>query len=588
MKLLNRLYLHPNELLPCYLHRLANANGYRNIQTLMKNLGEELINTRVPSKRLFFGEFDTDKLSYLVNLEPNQITQHRLSNTAATRIKYKQQEYLMKLIDFTYLRICPTCYQNSGELNLLNSLKFKTYCSKHRCRMISVDNETGKRFSWSTHYLRKKINYIKDNTPHNHTCEAEITINTHIDGLWQNKSPKTYPCVEGFNIAEFLDIVSFLSRFHYRAYPSNTKNKNQYLAAHWYLKDWPKSYFNLLEHFQNNPMSNKRLTGIRKCYRDLYDELYAKSNQVSEGYTWLRKYFESYIETHFANGVISTSSKWIAANTIASAEYINEKTACQFLSVPKTKLSIFIREGFIQPYESSVNGNCVFKRSEMDTLRKRLTKCLSLTEASSLLQISQFRLRTLIRSNIITPLLQPSETSRDWLIEENELIKLVKQLKQRASLIDTGKGRESSYKQFSLRGDNFASVICKMLSGRLSFTLSQSKSSPLSFQQFTPMLSIEDPEDELHLTPSDACKKLGINKNVIYDFIKRGFVKGVKLKVNRTTRPVLHITATSIKEFQARYYLRHQLKGKPLQDYELISGTSVDDGIINLYTNKLN
>ncbi len=583
MRLLNRPTLKNNELLPCYLHRLANENGYRNIQTLMKNLDEELSNTRVPSKRLFFGDFDLDKLAYLVNIPLAELKKHSLVSTCITRFSYKNEALLSKAINFTKLKVCPHCYSESPELNLLNLLKMRMCCTIHKCSLLTVDNETGKKLSWSTHYLDKKIRNSISTELQNNLSNSEISINRHIEQLWHNGYSEVYPHLSALKLCDFLDILHFILHFHSKAFPKKYKNITLFIEVDQYLIDWPSRFFKLLKHFEHNPMCTKRLTGVRRCYRDLYDDLYAESNLQSRGYAFLRNSFEKYIKHHFSSGALIDSFKLIGASTIKNSNFLNEKQTCELLSVPKSKLTVYIRERLLIPHKQLKNNTCLFMRSDVNKLFCRLKNCLSLSNASSLLGITNYLLKDLISLMIITPLLTPSVTNRDWLIEKCQIEGLVSKLKSKAKRQIKRANNRYQTKHLRFRGINLSSQITQMLSGDTDFNYCCLSSVPFSLEQFIPIVILNDDLDSQFLTPQQACKHLGINKNVIYDFLKRGFIKGEKLNVSRTPRPVLHITIESIDKFQQQYYLRHQLKQLKEKKYELVSGTKLDGGLVNLY-----
>ena len=586
LKLLSRPVAKPYELLPCYLHRLANANGYRNIQTLMKTLGEELTNTRVPSKRLFFGDFDLGRLAYLLNSSEDKLQALQLTNACATRAVYHNQYFLTKAIDFTNLKVCPHCYIENPQLDLLNVLKIKSYCSRHKCALLVADQETRKKLSWSTHYLDKKIRKSVDIPQDNDVSESEFALNRHIENLWYSGTSDVYPKLPILSLSEFLDVAHFIVHYHFRAFPHRYESTHPFNVAHWYLTDWPCSYFKLLEHFEHNPMNTKRLTGIRRCYRDLYDELYARTNAQSQGYQFLISNFESYIREYFSSGALIESFKLLSANTVSNAEYINEKQACKLLSAPKSKLRVYVREKLLKPHKRLHNGSYLYKRGEVSALFKRLSHCLTLSDASSLLGITNYLLKDLILSKVISPLLVPSKDNRDWLIEKKQIELLIFQLKHKAKQKVKRVANRYQTKRLRFKGINLSSQIKQMLDGDIDFNYRSLARAPLSLEQFIPIINKSDELNPKLLTPQQVCKRLGINKNVIYDFVKRGFVEGKKLNVNRTSRPVLHITATSVDKFQTQYYLRHQLKQLKDKNYELVSGAKIDGGLVNVY--KLN
>ncbi|RLV60497.1 hypothetical protein D5018_06810 [Parashewanella curva] len=580
MKLLNRLYLKPNELLPSYLHRLANGNGYRNIQTLMKLLGEELVNTRVPSKRLFFGDFDTEKLASLVNQPHQQIESRQLIKHGATRFSYMEQNFLAKAFDFTYLKVCPHCYSEVSTFNFLNSLKMKSCCTKHRCSLLSINPDNGKKLSWSTHHLKTELpEWVKD-IPAREITEQEFLLNQHIEHLWEQQPSSIYPVLNNLNLSELIDVCSFLSHFHLRAFPTHQDSDTPFLIAHDYLCDWPNKFYELLDYFQKHPMRMKGLTGIRNCYRDLYDDLCSIENSQSDGYRLLKKAFDQFIQSHFSNGNFNSKITLIDSDILSSRAFVNQTQAMAVLDIPVSKFKVLLRESFLKPKTVLKNGDAMYARTDINTLKTRLERCLSLEGAAKLLDLSQYRLRLLINGGIIKPLLKPTKANRDWLIEKEELESFVKRLVSCAQLKVT-KSNKHQVKQFQFFGVDFLELVKQMLGGQIAYTYNPLKRSPMAFKQFIPVRSMREQPDPEWLSPAEACTFLEVNKNVVYELLKKDFIKGKKKSVKRTARPVLHIHKSSAIEFKNAYQLRHQIH-EP-ERYTVVHGKSVDGFMINLY-----
>tara|TARA_R110001583_G_scaffold195537_1_gene375646 strand:+ start:15519 stop:17273 length:1755 start_codon:yes stop_codon:yes gene_type:complete len=571
------------ELLPQYLVRLSVANGYHNTQAMMKVIGESLANTRIPGKRLYFGNFDIKGLSTAVNLTPERINEYKLKRISDTRYLYNGQQFSLKTTSFNYLRVCPLCYAETPELNLLNSIHVKTACAKHRCALLDTHPETGKKLNWGTQYLGQDVATWADNIPVREPCQAELALNECIETLWSSNGCLPYAIADSISLAEFLDLISFFAHFHQRAFGKGAISTQQsyFAPAHWYLSEWPQPYNELLEYFQNNPMASNRLNGLRKCYRDLYDDLYSPHNACSRGYKLLRDHFENYIVKRFSDGALLSSVKWIQQSKLENSAYLNEKQTCKYLSVPNTKLKVLVREGLILPFKQLENGTLLFALLSLQALKTKLSNCLSLSQAAKLLELSDYHMRALLKAGLINTLLQPSAKNRDWLIEKAELVLFVSKLKSKSmkGLSTT----EHGVKRHTFAGEDLANLLQRMLSDEVKYTYIHYPSSQLSLGQFYPEFKTSETEHLGLLTPKEACTALGINKNVIYDLVTKGLIDSTRQSVKRTPRPVLLIPRSSVDTFKSKYLLKHQMGNVPMNNLNIISGPKIDGGLINIY-----
>ena len=589
--LLIRPFPQTADLLPSYLLRLTAANGYKNPMQLLRSDGYKLANNRLPGKKIFFGDFDLDRVAFLANINISQVEELRLQQANNTRCFTQKQQFLTRNINFSHVRVCPACYEELKTIPFTSSLEAKTFCTKHNYPLVHIHPVTGYRLTWGTHYLWRDATSWQDEKLTIDIGEAEFNINQQIESL------ESRPLIIGrlsFCLAEYCDLLAFFAHFHQfafgRKYTTSARNdlefcRQYYSPAYWYITEWPARFFQLLEHFEDNPMSDNRLTGIRKCFRDLYDDIYSPNNSRSKAYVLLKNGFTEYLRDHFSHGMLMRSLSLIDPKAKKLSTFISDTQVAKLLCRTLSKVKVYVREKLLSPSHYLLNGTRLFLRADVLKLKARLRSCCSITECSELLGISVYHTRQLLRANIIPTLLKPNLDNRDWLIEKMHIEQLVNRLKVTA--IPSTENLITAKKRFAFAGYNLANVIQHMLSDKIKFTYTDSKNAPYSIEQFTPILRIYDAASDDLLTPKEACLVLGINKNVIYDFIKIGLLNCITQKVNRTPRPIKLIPKFSINQFKSSYLLRHQLKGPQLHTLENISGPKIDGGIINVYQSKL-
>lgn len=586
--LLIRPYPKATDSLPSYLLRLTAANGYKNSMQLLRDEHCLLANNRIPAKKIFFGYFDLDRVAMLTNLNTHQLNALRLKHTFSTRCLAFGQEFLTKAVNFSSVRVCPYCYQEQGSIPFYNSLVVKTFCTKHNCPLITVHPITGRKLTWATHYLWRDIASWDDNVSSVKVSYAEFKINQQIE---ISEGKRVIIGRQQLDLAEYCDLLEFFAHFHQFAFGSSSNHfakseiefsRQYYAAVYWYITEWPTRFFELLAYFETHPMSDKRLTGVRKCFRDLYDDIYSSENSRSGAYKLLKSGFEEYLSDHFSTGMLMSSLSLVDYKVRENSTYINETQVAELLCCHLSKVKIYNREGVIPLSHTLSNGTLLFFRTEVINLQARLANCCSIDECAELLDISVYLTRQLLRDNIIQPLLKPNNENRDWLIEKLQIEKLVNRLK--SSTVLTIKKSKTAQKRYTFTKVNFSRLIQSMLNGGINYGYTPNKRLPLSLKQFTPNFDANDEANNEFLSPGEVAIELGVNINAIYAFIKLGYLEYEKLQVKRTARPVKMIPKASIDKFKSRYLLTKQVNKISLSNVKLVSGPKIDGCCVNLYS----
>lgn len=590
--LLIRPHPQPTDTLPNYLLRLTAVNGYKNSMQLLRDDHFLLANNRLPSKKIFFGEFDLNRVAMLANIDARQLNALSLKHTFSTRCLAFGQEFLTKGINLSTVRVCPECYQQEQSISFVNSLAAKTYCTKHNFPLITIHPETGRKLTWATHYLWRDIASWGDFTSSDEVSEAEFQINQHIEHI---KNNQVIIGQQQLNLGDYCDLLEFFAHFHQFAYgscannraSSDTEFKRQYYSpAYWYIAQWPTRFIELLKHFEYHPISSTNLTGVRKCFRDLYDDIYSNENSRSVAYNLLKVGFEEYLRDHFYSGLLKESLSQLGSSVKDESNFISEIQVAAILCCHLNKVKVYVREKLLSYSHVLANGTHLFFRSDVIKLQLRLLNCCSIEKCAELLSISIYHARQLLRANIIKPLLKPSLENRDWLIEESQIQMLVNQLKSSADL--TVKSYKTAQKRYAFINIGFRQLVQSMLTGDISYGYTPNKKQPLSLKQFSPYFDANDEPLNDFLSPTEAAKALGVNINAIYDFIKLSYLECEKKQVKRTPCAIKMIPKTSIDNFKSRYLLSKQIGNFKRDKIELISGPKIDGCCVNLYCIKPN
>ena len=335
--LLIRPYPKATDSLPSYLLRLTAANGYKNSMQLLRDEHCLLANNRLPGKKIFFGGLDLDRVARLANVNAHQLYALSLKHTFSTRCMAFGQEFLTKAVNFSSVRVCPHCYQEQGSIPFYNSLVAKTFCTKHNCPLITVHPVTGRKLTWATHYLWRDAASWGDEVSSIEIGESEFQINQQIEYFTTNL---IIIGRQTLNLAEYCDLLEFFAHFHQFAFGFISNNRARsniefcrqyYEAAYWYIEKWPTPFFELLAHFEAHPMSDNRLTGIRKCFRDLYHDIYSPENSRSGAYKLLKYTFEEYLRDRFSTGMLMSSLSQVDNEVRDKSTYISETQIAELL-----------------------------------------------------------------------------------------------------------------------------------------------------------------------------------------------------------------------------------------------------------------
>lgn len=587
--LLIRPHPQSTDSLPSYLLRLTEANGYKNPTQLLRSENYKLLNNRLPGKKVFFGEFDLEQVASLADINISQVKDLRLKHINETHCLALGQAFLNRNLNFSYVRVCPECYEECHTIPFINSLTIKTFCTKHNFRLISIHPQTHYKLTWGTRFLWRDIEKWHSKGSITEVSEAEFNINQQIETIQQ------YDFQVGSEVLclnDYCDLLAFFAHFHHFAFnrisPVSSRNdieicRQYYAPAYCYINEWPTRFFELLEHFENHPISNRGLTGIRKCFRDLYDDIYSPENNSSAAYKLLRRGFEEYLRDHFANGMLMKSLTQVPSYTKDNSILISDTQVADILGNPLSKVKVYVREKLLSPAHNLPNNTRLFLRDDVLKLKSKLNNCCSIDDCSNLLGISVYQTRQLLRAAIILPLIKPSMENRDWLVENKQVKKIIDKLK--ASAIHTPQKSSTVKKRYSFAKIDFEHLIKGMLDGVIKYGYIANKERLLSLAQFTPIFESEEVSNNQFLSPQEATKELEVNINAIYDFIKLGYLKCKKLKVKRTARPVKMIPKRSIDKFKSNYRLSKQMRDNTnCKQVKLISGPNIDGCCVKVYS----
>lgn len=576
-----------NESILGYLVRACHTNGLKSPLQIFQAIGCPISNNRIPNDKVLFGEYKYEALLDAFDLDESEFPS-----------LFAHQGDSLSVIDSfavpstifraNHPRFCPLCVQEKGFVDNSTFFLPKTYCTEHQTALI--DTLDGQRIKWSTPFLFQHLLEFKPSDEPNPTLPSVIEFNEIIDKLMSHEPSTLTPVqIRNLNLDEISKLIDFSMRYKNRTNASTPLNlanhTNDQLAkafedAHSFLMNWPTSFDDLLLYYEKNPMSHTRgKHGVRYCFRDLYDELYAKQNKHSVAYTLLKKRFEHYLSNEYSASPFLNNISRVTINLQERSLLVTRKHAAQILHCHAGKVDIYVREGLLLPENGNEN---FFKRKVVKQLAVRIKNSLSLSQLASQLDISTHNTRILLNNKTIKTLLAPNADNRDWLVEKKEVKRFLADLKHGALSVIPNNTTIVNFKTLAFEGFDFFSLIRKMLAREILYSqrpiIDTSKLWTLSQFQICRITETNKPD---LIPPRLAAEQISVNINAVYDWIKRGFITAVPQKKQNVTHPVTMLHINNIEEFKTKYILSKNRKKD--KRYKLISGPKLDGGVVNLY-----
>ncbi|MEI6897635.1 MAG: TniQ family protein [Psychromonas sp.] len=573
-----------NEHLLSFLLRLSIANGFKNTIQLLRCIDIPLTNNRLPPKKVALGDFPTKLLQKAINLKAKPLSSTLFHQAEHNCYRFKRLTIPASSINFSKPTFCPQCFCEELKHPVQHLLLPMTHCSKHHCALIDFNPCDRKRLTWSTANLQQIMEAVSPTG----TEESIPIVTSNINQLLSKPTKRLLVGKQQFDLKNYLVLLHFFFHYHQRSFGNPTKralqlsNKQRvdlYNNTNECLNDWPQGFYGLLNRFLLKPMSQRGESGVRHYFRDLYDEIYLGAQQNISAYQFLMSAFEGYLENEFSESAFTNSLTRIETPLHNSATYICEKSAAKLIGIPVSHLKLFINAGLLTPKD-----NGTFLKKDIDEFIVTEKGFITLKETIELLDIGKSQVLQLVNSGLLKCVIHPDDQLRDWLFDTKELQTFISNIKDCTTDLKTLPAylKLSTFKALTFNGACISTVIESILSNQTAVIYIEVPNNTFSLLQFHPCFDISFQPDK-YVSPKQASEAIGVNINAIYDFVKRGFLIIKKQQVGRTARPVKLIPQHSIDSFKNNYVLNKQINLIDKPNYQIISGPSIDDGIVNLY-----
>jgi len=532
----------PGEAAIGFLKRVAKANGYerlRELQNAVKTFDGlcQALNLSMTERNALSGPY------------PSYWGQNELSKGLVTT-------------DFNHSRIrwCPLCLRESSYLRWQWMLKINCLCSRHsvwlhdRCpgcgahqRLERADFEQCACGAWLAEAQPMEI-VTKSLVDVSQAIEASISGQAALAGF------------PPLSVQEWLRLIRYLGQFSEAfqpAKPGKIARLHQLkiasallLQVSWLLAPWPGNFHAVLQAIQRkseNPLSIRRTFG--PMYRVLYTDL---SEQC---FQFLRDEFECYLHKNWS-GMVCKRHRAFKPETIAAHPRMTLKQVSKKAGVAPSTVRHFIEVELIAsgqlalPSGRRTRSVHQHNAAHIAALAK---DCLTLGEAARLLALPEGRVRELIASGLLKPLVSRAQNkAATWLISKRH----VQELFFRGAGSSLGQSTvivSHILKYWHLRNGEWITLVQALSNHQLAPLCKQTERVPLGKivldEQETRLWLVEKRyASGVSMSVDEAAKRLGLKQQVVYDLVNLGLLATIQDEL-----PGRRVTLENLEDFQTNY-----------------------------------
>lgn len=478
--LLARPKIKSNECAVSYLIRVSEQNGFKHIGHLLHYAGFSWKNNRLPIYQILTGEYDlTD---YMLQLGLTNYSS-KLKEIFKTFQNVIDTPYFL----VKYPKVCPDCIKEFGFCKFEWSVLPYVACVRHKKLLIDIQSSTGKQLSWYRKYLNKFDDVYVIKPIHNKASSEILEFSEYIESLLKDRKVVCCPeILNGLELRESLSVIHFIAHYRSRLLGDSFRPRsitNNELAQHYYcvwlmLNNWPDEYYKFLNQYIECPMSRKRIGGLNKHFRDLYESLHRQSE--NKGIERIKKEFDHYIEKYWPSVLQSGRITRIQLTT-SKRNIVSKKDAAKILNCHPDRIDKLVQQKKLLSHV--FEGKKHYSRAQVEELAIQISSNWTMDEACKALQITRYQFKQLIEMGILHVLQRPNALNRDWLIDKAQCQELIASLSQKARKNSPPLGA-FSMTSMQRKGYSIVRLILGMQGEQIEFGQSYDTNFPLSFKQF--------------------------------------------------------------------------------------------------------
>jgi len=574
-RLLVRPFPYPDEAITGYLVRLAESNGFFGLRELFRyvvELGEGDCKRGVA---LATG-LSQDAIEGLVGPYPSYW--ETAGNLAGLAVQDFNQQTL---------RWCPSCLLEAPYLRKFWTLKLVCHCERHQTKLLERCPACGAAQSPSRSNLRscqcgERIS-VADRLVGPTISETKLLGRLHfaLDGT-HGLGP-----FEQLNPSAWVRLIRYFGQFEDGREPERPGQLGNlhdldvagrvFSRAAVLLNDWPANFNRLLEStLKNRPVS----PSLRKSFGRLYRLIYRDLADPSFGF--VRESFEAFINDSWW-GTVCKRNRGLSAAIQTQHPRLTLRQAADSLGIGKKTLKHLVEASVVQATEAkTTKGRALttIHRAQLDLLGYLPASVQSLKDAAAALALPEHRLRELIDSGVIKPMLHRREAkSSQWLISKTD-IDALNQLP--GAEPGDGVSIKQILKNWRLRAGEFSNLVRAIRDGSIDLLKTDRQSAfgdRMCGRASVTLWRQTACGANSKLSVDQAAKVLGVKQQVAYALVHSGLIP-----TDRLQKPI-QIGRDELETFQRKYVslaelarARHMSSRRLLfeLDYRPVCGPGID------------
>lgn len=463
--------------------------------------------------------------------------------------------------DFNHynLRWCPLCLMDSSHVRGIWILKLCCVCTVHK--IILHDKCPG--CGSPQGLLRPKLDRCQ--------CGTRLTsgkieaaplklVNISRALLQAVTGQEIESTLPNLTMQQWYRLAVYLGQFTDNAQPTKpgqVSNLHQLVVSlslmsniAFLLESWPENFNQLLQAIQQK---NNRATSLRKTFGKLLNVLYRQLDEPC--FQFLRDAFENYLKLHW-EGLLCKRHRLLKPETVSTHPQLTFKQTAKLAGSSPAMVRQLIQAEIIPGYQgqsSKHRRNGAINRHQVRRIAELTKNSVNLQEAAKNLNLPERRVRLLMTTGIISPLVSREQLKAAcWRIPRNQLYKLWLKPSPIESRGQTVK-LATILKNWRLTDDEFIKLIQTLMVKELIPVADQQKLVPIGKVQvirdhFLQWLTGQRAELISGMSVDAAARQLGLKQEVGYGLVKKGL-----LQSNFVTHKGFRVSPGQIAEFQQTY-----------------------------------
>jgi hypothetical protein len=465
-------------------------------------------------------------------------------------------------------RFCADCLCDTGYYKLQWDLASIRVCPDHRVRLIDKCPGCRKKISWyHPEILSCQCGYDLRSSPRKRVRSEDIKATEVLTCSLFGKVPEEQSPFRTFTYNALVELFLALHAGYYelrsperRTIRQNDPNLHAILQRGYEIaEDWPNNFVKTLDRLRNGRVSKRGAFGLIHEFGRFHHAISGiedpNAREIVHGS------YRQYLRDNGEIGLTRRRSLILGGDDRLNATHYTTAQTADLLKISIGKVNRLVKAGLLlQPEESRGSGKPkLILASSVHACADHATRLVKQTDAFQVLGIHKQLLGKLVDRGLIRRYGAITEHSTPWLLDADDISKLMVSLTKTCSTPNRRNGLVDLYqaaKPVYGFGKGIADVIELILKGHLN--VSGIDTSRRGLRQL-----LIDPEDMKqhavpdgrsgcsYLTVVSFAKLIGVHPDSIAPLVQNGFIS--KYKRNPSMRAEYRISEEAVPEFLTKY-----------------------------------